>query len=192
MSCLHQKVKCLDRSVCTGSTNKKSNKTWWEWSKLMQAKYMCFGGWFVPLEAYVGWNDNIHNESQLFKVGSIHIQEANSAQESRAAQPPFEPRIPEQGLSFQLSGMWIRGVREPQLYTCEICGFATNKWACISYFDTHTQYCLVYFDCQMGLANTPCWICHYDMPMILWCTRESWAHIVITDQSLHICRSQLP
>jgi len=64
---LHLKVKCHDRSVCTGSTNSKS-------------KYMHFGGVFVTLEACLGWNDNIQNDSQLVTVGFIHIQEAHSAQ----------------------------------------------------------------------------------------------------------------
>jgi len=41
---------------------------------------MRIGGLFVALEARLGWNDNIHNDSQL------------------------EPRIPEPCLSFRLSG----------------------------------------------------------------------------------------
>jgi len=87
MNCLHLMVKCLDRSVCTGSTDSKSKKTWWEWSKLKYRncttyyKYMHFGGLFVALEAYLGWNDDIHNDSQLVKVGFIHMQEAHSGQD---------------------------------------------------------------------------------------------------------------
>jgi len=46
----------------------------------MYGKYMRIGGFFVALEACLGWNDNIHNDSQL------------------------EPRKPEPCLSFQLSG----------------------------------------------------------------------------------------
>ena len=44
-------------------------------------KYMRIGGLFVALEACLGWNDNIHNDSQLVKVGFIHIQEAHSGQD---------------------------------------------------------------------------------------------------------------
>jgi hypothetical protein len=33
-------------------------------------KYMGFGGLFVFLEAYLGWNDNMHNDSQLVKLTS--------------------------------------------------------------------------------------------------------------------------
>jgi len=89
MSRLHLKVQCHDRSVCTGSTNSKSKKTWWERSKLKYTKcttyckYMRFGGWFVALAVFLGWNDNIHNDSQLVKVGFIHIQEAHSGQDWR-------------------------------------------------------------------------------------------------------------
>jgi hypothetical protein len=32
--------------------------------------YMRISGLFVTLEACHGWNDNIHNDSQLVKVGS--------------------------------------------------------------------------------------------------------------------------
>jgi len=90
MSRLHLKVKCLDRSVCTGSTNSKSKKTWWEWSELkytkctIYCKYMCFGGLFVALETCLGWNNNIYNDSQLVKVGFIHIPEAHSGQDWRS------------------------------------------------------------------------------------------------------------
>ena len=90
MSRLHLMVKCLDRSVSTGSTNSKSKKTWWEWSKLKYTmcttycKYMRFGGTFVALEVCLGWNDNIHNDSQLVKVGFIPIQEAHSGQDWRS------------------------------------------------------------------------------------------------------------
>jgi len=42
---------------------------------------MCIGGLFVALEAYLGWNDNIHHDSQLVKVGFVHIQEAHSGQD---------------------------------------------------------------------------------------------------------------
>ena len=68
MSLLHLKVKCHDRSVCIGSTNSKS-------------KDMRLGGLFVTLEASLGWNDNIHNDSQLDKVGFIYIHEAHSGQD---------------------------------------------------------------------------------------------------------------
>jgi len=68
MSYLHLKVKCHDRSECTGSTNSKS-------------KYMRFGDSFVALEASLGWNDNIHNDLQLVKVGFIHMHEAQSGQD---------------------------------------------------------------------------------------------------------------
>jgi len=68
MSRLHLNVKCHDRSVCTGST-------------IIKSKYMCFSGLFVALQACLGWNDNIHNDSQLVKVGFIHIQEAHSGQD---------------------------------------------------------------------------------------------------------------
>jgi hypothetical protein len=43
---------------------------------------MRIGGLFVALEACLGWNDIIHNDSELVKVGFIHIQEANSGQET--------------------------------------------------------------------------------------------------------------
>jgi hypothetical protein len=161
-----------------------------------------------------------------------------------AEKAAFEPRIPVPCLSFQLSGMQIRSVPEIQWYATKSCGFATNKWAYVSYFDTSTQYRLVCFESQMGLANMQCWICHEDMPRMLWCTRtstigqqilwlwhiypdtgthyhlvccnwqmklankqclisphdmpcilrstgESWAHIIMTDRSLHICLSHL-
>jgi len=42
---------------------------------------MGFGGLFVTLEVYLGWNDNIYNDSQLVKVGFIHIQEAHSGED---------------------------------------------------------------------------------------------------------------
>jgi hypothetical protein len=161
-----------------------------------------------------------------------------------AVKVAFEPRLPESCLSLRLSGTQIRGVPEPEWYPNKCCGFAKNKWAYVSYFDTSTQYRLVCFDCQMGLANMQCWICHedmpriprctrtspigqqmlrlwhkypdtgqqyclvcfnwqmrlankrslishHDMPCILQCTGESWAHIVMTDRSLHICLSHL-
>ena len=51
MSHLHLNVQCLERwqSVCTASTDSKSKKTWWEWSKLKyKVRYevgnLCFGG----------------------------------------------------------------------------------------------------------------------------------------------------
>jgi len=90
MSHLHLKVKCHGRSVCTGSTNSKSKKTWWEWSKLKctkcttYCKDMRFGSLFVALEACLSWNDNIDNHSQLVKVGFIHMQEAHSGQDWRS------------------------------------------------------------------------------------------------------------
>jgi len=68
---LHLEVKCHDRSVCTGSTNSKS-------------KYMGFGGLFVALEVSLCWNDTIHNDWQLVKVGFIHIQEAHSGKVRRS------------------------------------------------------------------------------------------------------------
>jgi len=144
MSHLHLKVKCFDRSVCTGSTNSKSKKTWWEWRKLQYTKcttyckYMRFSGLFVALQACLGWNENIHNDSQLVKVGFIHIQEAYSGQETPGRESGFEPIIPEPCLSFRLSGMHIRGVPELQWYASKSCGFATNKWAYVSYFDPST------------------------------------------------------
>jgi len=45
---------------------------------------MRFGGIFVALEACLGWNDNIHNDLQLVKVGFIHIPEAHSGQDWRS------------------------------------------------------------------------------------------------------------
>jgi len=42
---------------------------------------MRFGDLFVALEPSLGWNDHIHNDSQLVKVGFIHIQEAHSGQD---------------------------------------------------------------------------------------------------------------
>ena len=36
----------------------------------MYCKYMRFSGLFVALEAYLGWNDNIHNNLQLVKLAS--------------------------------------------------------------------------------------------------------------------------
>jgi len=42
---------------------------------------MRFGGVFVAFEACLGWKDNIHNDSQLAKVGFIYIQEAHSGQD---------------------------------------------------------------------------------------------------------------
>jgi len=160
------------------------------------------------------------------------------------AKASLKLRILEPCLGFQLSGMWIRGVPELQWCASKSHGFVTNKWATVSYYDRSTQYCLVWYDCQMGLANMQCWICHEDIPRILWCTwtstigqqtvrlcheypdtgtqyrlacynwemrlanklcmislddkpwilqctGESWAHIVMTDQSLHICLSHL-
>jgi len=83
-------VKCLNRSVCTESTNSKSKKTSWEWSKLHYSKcityckYTRFSGLFVALEACLGWNGNIHNDSQLVKVGFIHIQETHSGKDWRS------------------------------------------------------------------------------------------------------------
>jgi len=90
MSRLHLKVKCLDRSVCTWSTNSKLKKIWWEWSKLKYTKCTTycksrrFGGLFVPLEACLGLNDIIRNDSQPVKVGFIYIQEAHSGQDWRS------------------------------------------------------------------------------------------------------------
>jgi hypothetical protein len=43
---------------------------------------MCFGGLVVALEACLGWNANMQNDSQLVKVGFIHIQEDHSGQET--------------------------------------------------------------------------------------------------------------
>ena len=90
-----------------------------------------------------------------------------------SAKAAFEPRMPELCLRFRLPGMRIRGVPELQSYASKSCGFATNKWPYVSYYNTSTQYCLVCFDCQMGLANRQCWICHKDMPKIPWCTWTS-------------------
>jgi len=42
---------------------------------------MGIGGLFFAVEACLGWNDNIQNDSQLVKVGFIHIQEAHSGQD---------------------------------------------------------------------------------------------------------------
>jgi len=95
----------------------------------------------------------------------------------------FEPGIPEPCLSFQLSLMRIRGVPELRWYASKSCGFATNKWADVSYFDTSTHYHLVCFDCQMGLANMQFWICHEDIPRILRCTGTS----TIDQQMLQLC-----
>ena len=60
---------------------------------------------------------------------------------------------------------------------------------CQQYPDTGTQYRIVSFNWQMRLANKQWLISHEDMPWILQCTGESWAHIVMTDWSLHICLS---
>ena len=62
MSRLHLKVKGLDRSGCTASTDSKSKKSRWEWSKLKSKVhcglgYMRIGGLFVALEAYLSQND---------------------------------------------------------------------------------------------------------------------------------------
>jgi len=95
----------------------------------------------------------------------------------------IEPRIPETCLSFPHSGMWIRGVPEPEWYASKRGDFATNKWAYVSYFDTCTQYHLVCFDCHMGWANMKCWISHEDMPRILRCTGTS----TIGQQILRLC-----
>jgi len=84
---------------------------------------------------------------------------------------------------FGLSGMRIRGVPALQWYASKSCGFATYKSAYVSYFDTSTQYCIVWFDCQMGLANMQCWICPEDMPRILQCT---WTSIIWV-QKLPLC-----
>ena len=153
----------------------------------------------------------------------------------------LEPILSEPCLSFRLSGMPIRGVPDLQWYASKSCGFSTNKWACVSYFETCPQYRLVCFDCKMGCVNIQCWICHDDMHRILrhkrsstiaqqlpqlfhkyldtgtqyclvffhwrkrlvnklclicdedmrWnlrCTGESWAHIVMINQSLLICQ----
>jgi len=51
------------------------------------------------------------------------------------------------------------------------------------YPDTGTQYPQVCFDCQMGLANMQCCICHKDMPRILQCTGTS----TIGQQILRLC-----
>jgi len=79
--------------------------------------------------------------------------------------------------------MRIRGVPELQWYASTSCGFATNKWAHVPLSDRSTQYRLVCFDCQMGLANMQGWICHEDMPRILRCT---WTSIICV-QKLSLC-----
>jgi len=100
-----------------------------------------------------------------------------------AAKVALERRIPEPCLRFRLSGMWIRRVPQLQWYASRSCGFPTNQWAYVSYFDTSTQYRLVCFDCQMGLGNMECWICHEDMPRILRCTGTS----TLGQQLLRLC-----
>ena len=90
-----------------------------------------------------------------------------------AAGTAFELRTPEPCFRFRLCGMWIKGVPELPCYASKSCSFAANKGAYASYFDTSTQYCLVCFDCQMGLANMQCWICQEDTPRIFWCTGTS-------------------
>jgi len=54
---------------------------------------MRFGGLFVALEAFLDWNDNIHNDSQHVKVGFIHIQEAHSGQETPSSESGIEAKI---------------------------------------------------------------------------------------------------
>jgi len=261
MSRLHLKVKCLDWFVCTVSTNSKSKKTWWEWSKqnytkcTMYCKYISFGGVFVALEEWLGWNDTsimTHSLSKLasyiskkFMLDRIDITVVHDlewiARKTPIAEAVFEPWIPNPCLSLWLSGMRIWGVPELQWFHSKSCGWAMNKWALVSYSDISTQYCL---DCQMGLAKMQFGICHEDMPRILrftetstitqhilrlchkspdtgtqyclvcfnwqmrlvnmeylimyeempWilrCTRESWAHIVMTNRSLHSLYSDL-
>jgi hypothetical protein len=84
------KVKSLDISACTRSTNSKSKKTWWEWSEPKYRKwttyceYMHNSGLFVALKACLGWNDNIYNDLQLVQVGFIHIHGAQSGQDWRS------------------------------------------------------------------------------------------------------------
>jgi len=75
MSRLHLKVKCIDRSVCTASTDSKSTKTWWEWSKLQYKVhyglgYMRIGGLFVALEVCLGWNDTSILSCSLSELAS--------------------------------------------------------------------------------------------------------------------------
>ena len=70
---------------------------------------MHFGGLCVALAACLGWNDSIHNESQLVKVGfhtyprsslwtALKISVVNDlqswARKTLAAKVAFEPRIP--------------------------------------------------------------------------------------------------
>jgi hypothetical protein len=47
----------------------------------MYCKYTCFGGMLGALEVYLGLKDIIHTDSQLVKVGFIHIHEADSGQD---------------------------------------------------------------------------------------------------------------
>ena len=116
----------------------------------------------------------ISKKRNLDRIEDLSCEWSSSRRlETPAGKAAFEPRIPEWCLSIQLSGMWIRGVPEHQWYASKSCGFATNKWAYVSYFDSSTEYRLVCFDCQMGFANMQCRICHKDMPRILWCTWTS-------------------
>jgi hypothetical protein len=57
---------------------------------------------------------------------------------------------------------------------------------CHKYPDTGTPYRLVCFHWKMRFANIQYLIRYEEMPGILWCTRESWADIVMTNRSLHI------
>jgi hypothetical protein len=110
---------------------------------------MRIGGLFVALEACLGWNDNIHNDSQLVKVGFIHIQEAHSGQDWRSQfwmifnhrpgkprqwKGEFEPRIPEPCLSFRT--LWDADLRCAR--TSMICQQMLRL--CHEYPDTGTQY----------------------------------------------------
>jgi hypothetical protein len=120
---------------------------------------------------------------QLVKVGFIHIQEAHSRQEYPSCHGAFEARIPKPCLSFRLSGIQIKEMPELQWSASKSCGFSTNKWVYVSFFDTCTQYHLDSIDCQIGFANKLCWICHEDVPRILWCT---WTSIIFV-QKIPLC-----
>jgi hypothetical protein len=147
---------------------------------------MPFGGLFIALEAWAGIITSIMTRS-LSLLASYISKKRILHRKPLAAKAACEPRIPEPCLSFQLSGMRIRGVPELQWYASKSCGCTTNKWAYVSYFDTSTQYHLVCFACQMGLANMQCWICHGDMLKILRCTRTS----TIGKQMLRLCHEYL-
>jgi len=76
MSHLHLKLKCLNRSVYTVSTNSKLKKTRWEWSKLKYTKcttyykYIRLGGSLVTLKIFLGWNAIFIMTHSLSKLAS--------------------------------------------------------------------------------------------------------------------------